>query len=420
MNDFKVLQINSFRKNNSFFKDEEKKKSFLSLNKNSVFLKRVIESKEKERKSQKKLLILKPNKTTNDEENCKNCETLTDEPFQEIYKNPKYLKKLLIVTKADYPNKRYTNYTTNIKEISTQKTNNSISSRINKMNRSFCERYSFNNYLTKNLKSQFCSQNVLYKNNSKNFYKFKNESNTLLFNGKKLFAPLSLSEQSNNEKDINSPKLNENKSELFRNYNELNLKKEQIYKRKIKKNLSVENRIILKTENEKEIKKQTLENLTKSYNIKNFDYMKKIKQIPKGNKKQKRTFGKENCPKKINIQERNKISRNNNIKNIKTIIQRNNIKNDYEIKQKSKTNQYNITLVAKRKNFDININRNSLIKQVISNINNRKKQHYDKNINNDENKENFNQNIINLNINTKKKATKRLIYIEIPKIKKVK
>ena len=250
MNDFKVLQINSFRKNNSFFKDEEKKKSFLSLNKNSVFLKRVIESKEKERKSQKKLLILKPHKTTNDEENCKNCETLTDEPFQEIYKNPKYLKKLLIVTKADYPNKRYTNYTTNIKEISTQKTNNSISSRINKMNRSFCERYSFNNYLTKNLKSQFCSQNVLYKNNSKNFYKFKNESNTLLFNGKKLFAPLSLSEQSNNEKDINSPKLNENKSELFRNYNELYLKKEQIYKRKIKKNLSVENRFILKTENE--------------------------------------------------------------------------------------------------------------------------------------------------------------------------
>ena len=146
--------------------------------------------------------------------------------------------------------------------------------------------------------------------------------------------------------------------------------------------------------------------------------MKKIKQIPKGNKKQERTFGKENCSKKINIFAKNKISRNNNIKNIKTIIQRNNIKNDYEIKQKSKTNQYNITLVAKRKNFDININRNSLIKQVISNINNRTKQHYDKNINNDENRENFNQNIIKLNINTNKQPKKRLIYIELPKIKK--
>ena len=415
MNDFKVLRINSFRKNNSFFKDEEKKKSFLSLNKNSLFLKRVIESKEKERKSQKKLFIFKPNKTANIEENCKNCETLTNEHIQKIYKNPQYFKKLLVVTKADYPNKRYTNYSTNIKELSTQKTNNSISSRINRMNRSFCERYSLNNFLAKNLKNPFFSQNILYKNNPTNFYKFKNESTTLLFNGKKLFAPLSLSEQSINEKAINSLKLNENKSELFRNYNELNLKKEQIYKRKIKKNLSVENRKTLKTENEKEIKKQTLENLTNSYNIKNYDYMKKIKQIPKGNKNHKRKCGNGNCSKKISIIEKNKMSRNNNIKRV---VQRNNIKNDYEIKQNSKSNKYNITFVVKKKNLDININRNSLIKQVISNINNRTKQHYDKNINNDENKENFTQNIIKLNINTNKQPKKRLIYIELPKIKK--
>ena len=51
MDKFKELKINSFRKNNSFFKDEEKKKCFLSLNKNSLFLKRVIEIKERERNS---------------------------------------------------------------------------------------------------------------------------------------------------------------------------------------------------------------------------------------------------------------------------------------------------------------------------------------------------------------------------------
>ena len=165
MNELRVLKINSFRKNNSFFKDEEKKKSFLSLNKNSLFLKRIIECKEKERKSQKKLFTLKPNETTNVEENCKNFETLKNESFQKIYKNPKYFKKLLMATKTDYQNKRYAYYTNNIKEISNQKTDNSFSSRVNNVNQSFCQRYSPNNFLIKNSKNPYFTQNILYKNN---------------------------------------------------------------------------------------------------------------------------------------------------------------------------------------------------------------------------------------------------------------
>ena len=86
------IKINSFRKNNSFFNDEEKKKSFLSLNKNSLFLKRVIEIKEKERNSSKKLLGIKSIKFDNKIENSKNFETLPNQSISKIYKNPQYIK----------------------------------------------------------------------------------------------------------------------------------------------------------------------------------------------------------------------------------------------------------------------------------------------------------------------------------------
>ena len=92
MDKFKELKINSFRKNNSFFKDEEKKKCFLSLNKNSLFLKRVIEIKERERNSSKKLLGIKSNRFDINNETCKNFETLPEQSLSRIYKNPQYFK----------------------------------------------------------------------------------------------------------------------------------------------------------------------------------------------------------------------------------------------------------------------------------------------------------------------------------------
>ena len=61
-----IHKINSFRENHKLNIINEYKNSLLSLNKNSIFMRRVIESKEKERKSSKKAFEIKPAK-----ENCK-------------------------------------------------------------------------------------------------------------------------------------------------------------------------------------------------------------------------------------------------------------------------------------------------------------------------------------------------------------
>jgi len=192
MDKFKELKINSFRKNNSFFKDEEKKKCFLSLNKNSLFLKRVIEIKERERNSSKKLLGIKSNRFDINNETCKNFETLPEQSLSRIYKNPQYFQTLLKKTKAEYPNRRKANnYSSNINDISN--INISNSSNHNRIYLSFHRMHRPNSFLAKYEMNPFFSPNLIYKSNKNNFSKCNTDSRVLNFNGRKMFAPLSLS-----------------------------------------------------------------------------------------------------------------------------------------------------------------------------------------------------------------------------------
>lgn len=407
MDNFKELKINSFRKNNSFFKDDEKKKYFLSLNKNSLFLKRVIEIKQRERNLSKKLLGIKSKRFGKNNENCINFETLPVQHLSRIYKNPQYFQTLLKKTKAEYPNRRKANiYSPNIHDISKINTSISNSSNHKMLYLSFHKIYRPNSFLAKYEMNPFFTPNLIYQSNKNNFSKCNTESRVLSFNGRKMFAPLSLSKKNNR---INSQNLYENKSELYRNYHELKLKKEEIYKRKLKQNLSAEERQILNIIKEKDIKQQTIENLTINNNLNRANKLMKIKKIPKGNKKLKY------------IKEENAFKKNEESKNSNSISSVHKIDKKIILKLNNKNviNAHNLTSIKNQKLF---INKQNNIKHI-KYIRSRKSSNkiIKNNINiTEENKENISLNIINRKViknesNTLDDISKKNKKIIIPK-----
>jgi hypothetical protein len=70
-------KINSFRENHKLNLINEYKNSLLSLNKNSIFMRKVIESKEKERKSRKKIFEINTAKDICNYENVNADDRLT-------------------------------------------------------------------------------------------------------------------------------------------------------------------------------------------------------------------------------------------------------------------------------------------------------------------------------------------------------
>ena len=169
----------------------------------------------------------------------------------------------------------------------------------------------------------FFSPNLINKSNKSEVLKSKTESRVLSFNGRKMFVPLSLSKQ-NNKNIINTPKLDINKGELYRNYHDLKLKKEEIYKRKLKQNLSAENRLIINIKKDKEIKEQTIDTLEIGNKLNKSINLNKIKKIPKGNKKLKH-IKKDNSISIVDTKYKNHSLKINN-KNIQKIYTLNYIK----------------------------------------------------------------------------------------------
>ena len=211
------------------------------------------------------------------------------------------------------------------------------------------------------------------------------------FNGRKMFAPLSLSKINN----INSQNLHENKSELYRNYHELKLKKEEIYNRKLKQNLSAENRQILNIKKDKDIKQQTIEHLTINNNLNRNKKLNKIKKIPRGNKKLKH-IKKEDILKKI--------EENKNSNNSFSIVHKIDKKMILTLNNKKDINSSNLTFIKNPKLFTVNQKNIKYIKYIKSTKPN--KINFMHNINiTDENKENISQNIINGNIMKNKTNT---------------
>ena len=357
-----TINFNNFVNKNSFFKNEERKNLLLSIDKNSLFLKRIIELKKSERSSSHKLVC-----NANG-----NYEVLSNKSNPKIYKNPKYFKKLLIETKAEYPKRGYPKFSINLKKLSSQKDNNSYLTDKSKVNYST----NFQN-LNNTDKSNFSI-------NKTQRYDCNTESRVLIFKGRKMFSPLLFYENNNNTFNTidNSTKLKENKSELYRNYYELNLKKEEIYKRKIKKNSSADNRNILKIQKDKEIKLQTIQNIKHSYKTKKIESLNRIKKIPKGNNNHKL---------------KNRKKNNNKIDNY--IVSKDNKKHD--LKRNELYQSYKNNLTNLNKTTIVKKNKNICFKNVISITNNRKNnsQINNNNFNNNciENKENYSQNYFNIN-----------------------
>ena len=417
MNEFPKLKINSFRVRNIFFKDEDKKNIIISLDKNSLFLKKIIEIKKKEQNSSTKIFKNPSLELYNIDENCKNSESLAIEKIQRIYKNPKYFQQVLNETKAEYPTKRYKNNSSYFSKSPYQIKNNSNSNERKKVNFSFYQNYVRNNLLIKNPTKSCHSLNISNRNNSKDLQKCKTESRVLSFNGTKMFSSLSFCEDNNKTID-NSSKLNVNKSELYRNYVELNLKKERIYKRKLKKNMSEEKRQILKSKILKEIKQQTIQNITNNQNPKKIDFLKKINKIPKGNKTYKNINKTNNS-----IIENNLIEQYDNSKNIKINQISKKLKEVNKLIENDthQSSQNDLSIIQNKNNMEINKNKKLCFKHVIIIKNNKKNNVKRKNHFNNyfENKENLTQNYINKNINKKRNQTQKFLPPNDVNIKKI-
>ena len=379
-----INKFNSFREKNIFCKDDEKKKALLSINKNSLFLKKVIESKNRERYSSKRILDNKIEKSN------KRAQKNSYDNNNRIYQSPINTQKFINTSKNEINNNRCELYLDNYLKNNKLNNNSNIdltsfvnrksanSSRIsklsiNKLTRGFL---SPNNYINKSCTFNFDSEN---------------DSNCLIFKGKKMFSSSTFKNLSSSIIP-NSPKnINENSSELYRNYSQLKLKQEEIYKRKIKKSISAKKRKIFEIEKDKEIKEQTIDfnhKKEKKYNL--------IKKIPIGKKikyfiLRNNNENKENISDNIILKDLISPKSNNHRRILKTSIdnilyKEKNIIIDNKIIQKNNMNflsnnhNYINDIKNSLKRYLSNTNENkNIIKKLVKNNNpNYIKKHYEK------------------------------------------
>ena len=335
MTEIPIHKINSFRAKNHFCFDNEKKKILLNLNYDSFFLRKVIESKEKQKNASKKLFEKKnqmENKNYNTNENTRKT------PFESAEKGNLYpinLYKRGNNLSKDYTYKR--NY-----NLENRNSNYNLNSKTINKNNLICNYHAKPIKLHNGYNTPLYSQNRKYSLNKDN-NETKNDCQYLSFNGKKIFSTSTFNGLSNktiSNKSIinneNNNKNNNNNSELFRNYYELKQKKEQIYKRKMRKAVSAEKRQILKLKNDKEIKEETIiiKYNTNNNTLKNNQIVRKIPYWSK--EKNNNTIEKEQKYSKTDIIRKNKdynISRdlNTNIINNNNERRLNNFSQSFRI-----------------------------------------------------------------------------------------
>ena len=188
--------------------------------------------------------------------------------------------------------------------------------------------------------------------------KLGDDVTVLNIGGRKIFATNSFNGLTNCTQSQNTTIKNEN-SELFRNYNELKKKKEEIFKRKMKRDSSIYRKELLKRQKDKEIKEQKI----------NIDFLgnnDKLRIIPLKkklilNSESPTNFKTNNNKKSIKRNEQsNKEKKNQNI----IVLQKS--KNLYN-KKKFKTNNIFISKSIKnnKKNITNNNNSNNQINQRI-------------------------------------------------------
>ena len=240
MSNFDLHEFNILSKRHNYFLTNNRINGFPLLKNNSIFLQKIL-----------------AHRASNSSE--RNIKFLNDEDESDNFTN----NKIRIYQSPIITQNRINTYQSfnmeSIKPINGRKINQNINAispeRINNdqilMNRIVTPTYIKVPITVANRVSK--SPNIYGTINIKN--KLGDEVTVLNIGGKKIFATNSFNGLTNCTQSPNTPIKNEN-SELFRNYNELKKKKEEIFKRKMKRNSSIYRNELLKKQKDKEIKEQ--------------------------------------------------------------------------------------------------------------------------------------------------------------------
>ena len=317
MSNFDLHEFNILSQRHNYFMTNNRINGFPVLNESSVFLKKIL-AQRTSNSSDKTISI----NVLNPSESFKNTMRMHKSP--EISKKGINNDNIYNIERVKPNNYRKIN---NQKIISPTRNNNDITL----LNRIVTPTYykipiNVTNRLSKSpdVGGNFTVNNAL-----------DNEVKVLNIGGKKIFANNSFNGLRNFTQNNNTPKKIET-SELFRNYDELKKKKEEIFKRKMKRDSSLYRIELLKRQKDKEIKEQTI----KLNFIGNKD---KLRIIP--------------LKKKLITKEKN----NNNI----------HLQNNLYSKKKFKTNNIFISKNIKNKdklNNNINNNHSPINKKIKENL----------------------------------------------------
>ena len=336
-------KVSSFKEKYKFGMDEDKKKLILSLDKDSIFLKNIINKKEKEKQRNKSSKIYKPVVLKKNEINSiKEKEKIFHGSLKEIayYQSPLKSSR----------NGRINKELNGIKNLYINCEDNS-----NRNEYSYSKKNRINspNYIKPVLRYTFNSPtNIGNRPNSlRNTVITEAEPNKYILNinGQKIFPTPSFTSLSSRNRVLSSSRL---ESELYRNYNELKLKGESINKRKNKKNKE-NNSEEQKIRKGKKIDEQVI-------NIK-YNNRKKVTKIVKDGKKD-------------NVIKNNFMNKNKYYKNLIPLktVQDNNSRN--------KLNKNFLYFKDKKSTDNIKTNINIIDKKINENTMNKRYNNYPNNI----------------------------------------
>ena len=241
MSNFDLHEFNILSKRHNYFLTNNRINGFPLLKNNSIFLQKILAHR-MSNSSEKKFNL----NTLNDEREYQNNKI-------RMYQSPN-LAKNRINTLQSFNME-------SIKPINSRKINQNIN--VISPERTINDNNIRNRIITPtyikvpiNVASRVSkSPNIYGTINIKN--KLGDEVTVLNIGGKKIFATNSFNGLTNCTQSQNTPIKTEN-SELFRNYNELKKKKEEIFKRKMKRNSSMYRKELLKKQQDKEIKEQSV------------------------------------------------------------------------------------------------------------------------------------------------------------------
>ena len=336
MSNFDLHEFNILSKRHNYFMTNNRINGFPVLNESSVFLQKILSQRASN--SSEKIKTAKNKTYKNNFELSRNNSNIRI--FKSPNITPNYINTFQDNNNEYIKPKNYRKINDNI--ISPER-NINIMTLKNRLNTPTYYKVPINltNRLSKSpdLKGTFDIQNRL-----------NDEVKVLNFGGKKIFTTNSFNGLSNcniNNNNNNTVVKNRN-SELFRNYNELKKKKEEIFRRKMKRDSSTNGQELLKNQKDKEIKQQKI-------NINSINDNNKLRIIPLKKKLL------------INSKSQSKLNTNNNKKESHNVIVLQKSKNLYS-KKKFKTNNIFFSKNIKNNKNIINNNNNQVNQRIKENL----------------------------------------------------